>query len=70
MKYNEITLHQRISLKGIFTSAKERRDIGILNPVPYEHLNVVMKLWNFKIAIEYFLTDDINLLSKHSQKNK
>jgi len=62
MKYEDLTLHQRISLKGLFTSEKERRDIGLTQTEPFNCLKALMLLWNFKIAIEYFLNNDINAI--------
>ncbi|MBN4061701.1 hypothetical protein JYU20_00705 [Bacteroidales bacterium AH-315-I05] len=53
MEYNELTVHQKIGLKGYF-----REDPDFVN------YRVVWILWNFKIAIEYFLLDDINILHK------
>ena len=62
--YENLTLHQRISLKGLFQSQKERRDIGIVgNDEAFKCLRAVQMLWNFKIAINYYLTNDINLLA-------
>lgn len=60
MKYADLTLHQRISLKGLFTSEKERRDIGLTEDESFNCLRAVMVLWNFKIAIEYFLNGDVS----------
>lgn len=62
-KYEDITLHQRISLKGLFTSEKECRDIGVKDK-NMRNFHAVMILWNFKTAIEYFLNDDINILNE------
>jgi hypothetical protein len=63
--YEKLTVHQRISLKGLFTSAKERRDIGVKDDVGFQALHGVMVMFNFKVAIEYYLTDNINLLYSH-----
>lgn len=62
MRYEDLTLHQRISLKGLFTSEKERRDIGLTEQEGFNCLRAVMVLWNFKLAIEYFLNNDVNAL--------
>lgn len=62
MKYEDLTLHQRISLKGLFTSEKERRAIGVTESESFNCLRAIMRLWNFKIAVEYFLNEDVNLL--------
>ena len=51
MKYNELTVDQKISLKGEFEK----------NP-KCENYKVIMIMWNFVIAIEYFLNDDISIL--------
>lgn len=64
MKYEQLTIHQKISLKGIFTSKKERRDIGVRDSdEAFNGIHAIMILWNFKVAIEYYLTNDINKLS-------
>lgn len=51
MKYTDLTLHQRISLKGEFE----------INPdlVIYK---TIMILWDFVKAVEFFLNDDISVL--------
>ena len=53
MKYRDLTLDQKIGLKGEFQT----------NPdcVNYK---VVMALWGFIPAIEFFLTDDFSILTK------
>ena len=51
MKYTDLTIDQRISLKGIFKTDKEWAAYG-----------AIMLLWNFKIAIEYFLNNDMSIL--------
>ena len=53
MKYEDLTIHQRISLKGIFKTDPK-----------LTQYSVIMLLWNFKTAIEFFLNEDINLLYK------
>lgn len=61
MDYNDLTLHQKISLKGIFTSKKERRDLGLKDEeVSYSYLQAIWLLWDFKKAINYFLNGDID----------
>lgn len=52
MKYTDLTLDQRISLKGVFET----------NPV-CENYRAIMILWNFIVAVEYFLNDDISVLT-------
>lgn len=51
MKYTDLTLDQRISLKGEFQ----------INP-ELTNYKVVMVLWGFIEAVEYFLNDDLDLL--------
>lgn len=51
MKYTDLTLDQRISLKGLFFTDKDL--------VNYK---AIFLLWNFILAVEYFLNDDINVL--------
>lgn len=58
MKYTDLTLNQRISLKGEFQT----------NPECVQY-KAIMLLWNFVIAIEFFLNDDINILIKNMDKN-
>lgn len=58
--YEDLTLNQKISLKGLFCSAKERRDIGIKD----DNMNsykLIMQLWDFKLAINYFLNPQTKL---------
>jgi len=52
MEYIDLTLDQRISLKGEFKT----------NPKCINY-KAVMVFWNFKIAVEYFLNDDITILN-------
>jgi len=51
MKYSDLTLDQKIGLKDEFQT----------NPVCTNY-RAIMILWNFVIAIEYFLNDDISKL--------
>ena len=51
MRYIDLTLDQRIGLKGEFQ----------VNP-ECECYKAVMLLWGFVVAIEYFLNDDISVL--------
>ena len=51
MKYTELNLDQRISLKGLFETEKEL--------VQYRAISL---LWDFVKAVEYFLNSDINAL--------
>lgn len=50
MTFNQPALHQHISLKGISDNV--------------ENYHAVIRMWDFKKAIEYYLTDDINILTK------
>lgn len=52
-KYEDLTIHQRISLKGFFETDK--------TCAPFQAVKI---LWNFKVAVNFFLTNDINLLGK------
>jgi hypothetical protein len=54
MTYSELTLHQRITLKGWFKTEPKLH--------PY---NVAIVIFGFRAAIDYFLTDDINVLYKN-----
>jgi hypothetical protein len=51
MKYRDLSLDQKISLKGEFKT----------NPICVNY-NAAMILWGFVKAIEYFLNDDISIL--------
>jgi len=51
MKYTDLTLHQRISLKGLFETDEKL--------VCYR---AIVILWDFVKAVEYFLNDDISIL--------
>lgn len=51
MKYTDLNINQRISLKGIFKTDKRADGYGL-----------VMEVFNFKVAVEYFLNNDINIL--------
>jgi hypothetical protein len=51
MTYEQLTIHQRIGLKGLIQT-EER-----LSP-----LRLVWMLWGFKKAVEYFFNEDINEL--------
>lgn len=53
MKYEDLTLNQRIALKGFIETKPE-----------LQSYKLVWILWNFKMAVEYFLNDDINALAK------
>jgi len=53
MKYSELTLDQRISLKGEFEINPE---LGCYK--------AVMILWGFIEAVEFFLNDDLSVLRK------
>lgn len=51
MRYIDLTLHQRISLKGEFKTDPALEIYGI-----------IMLLWDFVKAVEYFLNDDLSIL--------
>lgn len=51
MTYKDLTIHQKIGLKGHF-----------MDDPAYVNYKALMLLWNFRVAIEYFLTDDINVI--------
>jgi hypothetical protein len=51
MTYEQLTIHQRIGLKG-FIQTKERLSA----------LRLVWMLWGFKKTVEYFLNEDLNQL--------
>lgn len=51
MKYNELTIHQKITLKGLFITDKE-----------LENYYLVWIVWGFVKAIKYFLNDDLKAL--------
>ncbi len=57
MKYTDLTIDQRIGLKGEFATNPEC--------VNYK---AVMALWGFVIAIEYFLNDDISILTRRDRQ--
>ena len=52
LKYRDLTLDQKIGLKGEFQTNPE---CGMYK--------VVMALWNFVAAIEFFLSDDPSILT-------
>lgn len=52
MRYTDLTLNQRISLKGEFETNPE-----------CACYRAIMALWDFVIAIEFFLNDDISILT-------
>lgn len=52
MKYTDLTLNQRIGLKGFFQT-----EPGM------ERYHVIMVLWDFVKAVEYFLNDDPSILT-------
>ena len=53
MKYTDLDIHQRISLKGEFeTNEKCNSYLAI------------MKLFNFVAAVEYFLNDDLDAVRR------
>jgi hypothetical protein len=51
MKYEDLTIEQRIALKG-----------HIWNDPELKQIKLVWLLWNFKKAVEYFLNEDLNAL--------
>lgn len=52
MKYTDLTLDQRISLKGWFETDKK-----------LVQFRAIMILWDFVKAVEFFLNDDISILN-------
>lgn len=54
MKYTDLDVNQRISLKGYFETDPK-----------LAQYKAIMILWNFVKAVEYFLNDDINELSPY-----
>ena len=54
MKYTDLTLSQRIGLKSEFVN----------NPACHSYL-AIWRFFNFVLAVEYFLNDDIGPLLKH-----
>lgn len=51
-KYSDLTIHQRISLKGLFKSEPE-----------LENYHIIWICWGYTKAVEYFLNDDLNALT-------
>lgn len=51
MTYDELSIHQKIGLKGVF-----------MNDQDLEIYRMVMVVWNFKVAIEFFLTGDYSVI--------
>jgi len=51
MKYTDLTIHQRISLKGLFQTNEELKNYLL-----------VWIVWGFVKAVEYFLNDDLEEL--------
>ncbi|WP_089688618.1 hypothetical protein [Catalinimonas alkaloidigena] len=51
LRYFDLNLHQRISLKGYFEQMPELEDYLL-----------VMTLWGFIPAVNYFLSDDLSVL--------
>lgn len=51
MNYEQLTINQKISLKGYFQTDRAMYRYGL-----------VMMAFGFKKAIEYFLNDDLNAL--------
>jgi hypothetical protein len=55
MLYSELTLNQKISLKGYFKTEPS-----------LSHYYAIMMLWNFVIAVNFFLSDDdLSLLTTY-----
>lgn len=52
MKYEQLTIDQRIGLKGYFKTEPE-----------LAQYRMVWLFWGFKKAVEYFLNDDINAIN-------
>ena len=49
--YYTLSVHQKIGLKEAF-----------MNDESFRNYRLLMALWNFKVAIEYFLTDDLSVI--------
>jgi hypothetical protein len=52
MRYTDLTIHQRISLKGLFQTDKD-----------LSHYYAAMLLFGFRKAVEYFLNEDIAIFN-------
>lgn len=59
MTYKQLTIDQRIGLKGFFKTAPD-----------LHAYRAVWVLWDFKTAVEFFLNNDINLLHDKASRNK
>lgn len=58
MKYTDLNINQRISLKGIFMEGKIMNQCGLL-----------MVCFNFKVAVEFFLNEDMDALEIELKKS-
>ena len=64
--YNTLTIDQIISLKGVFTDRRYRDFLPVNhNTHDFDMIYAVALLWNWKTAIEYYLTEDITLLQNN-----
>ena len=73
--YSDLTVHQKISLKSLITSQKERDDMGINDHSSNEHLKSLYALkiigsCTWEQLINYFLTDDIKHLCLETTQEK
>lgn len=63
--YDNLTIHQKIMLKTVFTSKKVRESVGIKNHKSFDcryALTLVGFTW--KQVINEFLTEDVSYLNK------
>jgi hypothetical protein len=59
MKYEQLTIMQKIGLKG-----------AIQTWPSLAHIKLIWVFWNFKIAVEYLLNEDINALASTINQGK
>ena len=58
MKYNDLSIHQRITLKGFITSKRERERVGVSNDAYFDGLYALAILnKSFVESIDLFLGD-------------
>lgn len=62
--YGTLTADQRVTLKGIISDIKGYRDFLSQkeNHNSLNYIHVIAVLWNWRTAINYFLTDDMSYL--------
>lgn len=67
--YDQLTIHQKISLKALITSSKERRCIG----VDFEWLNALHGLalfYTWPSVIEYYFSQELNDLKSRDKTQR